>query len=486
MTLNSFEKDIFNAKAKVDDIFKFIKENSEQIEAHKMEQHIFREVLLMGLSMMNTYFNTVETNDVGPSITGENGVELKRHSVKSRKYISIFGDLDVERQIYWAKGSGCIAPLDQHCNLPEQPYSYFLQEIINGFSVDHNFSEAQSKLRKLFQLDIGGRQIEELPSGTVEQYDQFYDQKPLPKVETEGSIQVLSFDGKGVPMIKKEAAKIKSRNGKGEKRQKKKEALVGVGYTVDCHERTAEQVAGNLIYGKIPEGEGKTETIPVPRACNIRRIASLEKPKEEVVGVIMEEALKRNPGNIRPTVVLLDGSLYLKKIVDKVMKGHVPYTMVLDIIHVIEYLYIATHVFHKENTKDAKAFVYKLLLKVLNGKTGRAVGGLKQMVTKRGIGGPKAEAIGKVVKYLSNHKSYMKYDEYLSKGFPIGTGVVESSCKQVVKGRMEGAGMRWSMKGAEGMLLLRSILTSKDMGEYHKFRIEQEKLKLYKSYKRVA
>ena len=51
----------------------------------------------------------------------------------------------------------------------------------------------------------------------------------------------------------------------------------------------------------------------------------------------------------------------------------------------------------------------------------------------------------------------MKYDEYLAKGYPIGSGVIEGACRSFVKDRMELAGMRWSGIGAEKMLELRSI-----------------------------
>ncbi len=85
----------------------------------------------------------------------------------------------------------------------------------------------------------------------------FMKPKPVPAAESEGEIQALSFDGKGVPMIKREAAKLKARLGKGEKRQKKKEALVGVSYSVDRKVRTAEEVAGNLIYPQESETKAK-------------------------------------------------------------------------------------------------------------------------------------------------------------------------------------------------------------------------------------
>ena len=69
----------------------------------------------------------------------------------------------------------------------------------------------------------------------------------------------------------------------------------------------------------------------------------------------------------------------------------------------------------------------------------------------------------------------MKYDEYLEAGYPIGSGVVESSCGHTVKDRMEGTGRRWSTEGAEAILLLRSVFTSKNWDEYWQFHMELER-----------
>lgn len=53
----------------------------------------------------------------------------------------------------------------------------------------------------------------------------------------------------------------------------------------------------------------------------------------------------------------------------------------------------------------------------------------------------------------------MKYDKYLSKGYPIGSGVVESACNHVVKDRMETSGARWGIDGSESILKLRLLAT---------------------------
>ena len=81
------------------------------------------------------------------------------------------------------------------------------------------------------------------------------------------------------------------------------------------------------------------------------------------------------------------------------------YTIILDIIHILEYLHIVAHVFFKESSPEAKKYVYKQLTSILNGNVGRVVGGIKQSSTKKNITGSKLKALEKVVKYLSNHKN---------------------------------------------------------------------------------
>lgn len=73
----------------------------------------------------------------------------------------------------------------------------------------------------------------------------------------------------------------------------------------------------------------------------------------------------------------------------------------------------------------------------------------------------------------------MQYDEYLAVGYPIGSGVVEPTCGHTVKKRMEGTGRRWSIKGAESTLLLRSVYTSNDWEAYWPIHIKQETQRLY-------
>ena len=486
MESNVFENQLLNAEAKLSQIVDFIKKEANNHEAHQMEEQLFEQLQKLGVVLMEEYFKTIEDNDVGDCLIDKNGVELVRHGKKSKNYISIFGVVKPNRTIYWSKGQDVVVPLDKQCNLPKSQYSYLVQDMINSLSVNTPFQESKEYFKKFFNQTIHVRQIEEMSDFANDEYENYYATKEVPDTSSEGEFQVLSFDGKGVPLIKKEAAKIIGKLGKGEKRQKKKEALVGVSYTVDENYRSAEEIAGNLVY---PEDKDQNNAIEKNRAQNIRRMASVEQPKTEVIEQILQDSLRRNQTQSRSNIVLIDGMPSLQKQIEKQIDNRIDYCIILDIIHVTEYIWIAGNTLFGEKTEEGEKFVFKQLTKILKGEVGRVIGALKQIITKGEktgkLGKSKLDALKKVVRYLSNHRKIMKYDEYLRNGYPIGTGVVESACKQVVKQRMEGSGMRWSIKGAENILLLRSIKTSGDWNDFNKFNVEKLKIKLYPVYQTI-
>ncbi len=89
------------------------------------------------------------------------------------------------------------------------------------------------------------------------------------------------------------------------------------------------------------------------------------------------------------------------------------------------------------------------------------------------------EYLWKVITYLEKGKELMHYDIYIAKGYPIGSGVVEGACKNLVKDKMEQCGMRWTIDGAETTLSMRSIQINKMTNEYWRYHIAQERQKLY-------
>ena len=83
------------------------------------------------------------------------------------------------------------------------------------------------------------------------------------------------------------------------------------------------------------------------------------------------------------------------------------------------------------------------------------------MKRKYGLKSSKRSDFNKAVGYLNNPKRFMDYFRMKSNHFPIGSGVVESACKQIVSERMKLAGMRSKTAGAQAVMTLRCILLSR-------------------------
>jgi hypothetical protein len=465
-------------------LLQFARDPANRLEAHEAEKGIFKRLLPIGLAAMKLYFAQRGTGDVGPAITRADGVLLpQERKLRGRDYFSLFGKFTVARTCYRTPGEPGIFPLDAQVNLPARCYSYFLQEWMTVFEVEHPFKESAGFFTQLFDLDVAESVLMAVAKEAPEDYEGFYAQRPVPQEATEGELLVVSFDGKGVPMIKAEAVKLKAKLGTGEKRQKKKEARVGVSYTVAAKPRAPEVLAELLVDPEAARARRQREDTrdDAPRAQQVRRLASLLRTKREVMERIRADAERRDPQHCKPLVVLLDGALGLWSLATQLFKAWRRVTFVLDIMHVVGYLWSAANALFGEGSKDGQRWVQAKLAEILRGRGGYVIGGLRQLLTKRRLRKSVRETLAKVITFFHNHRRWMKYDEYLARGLPVGTGVVESACGSVVKHRMEGEGKRWSLDGAEAILALRSLKKShdNDLRDYWRFHARRVRIRLY-------
>jgi hypothetical protein len=274
----------------------FAREYAGKLEAHEAEEGIFKRLLPIGLAAMKFYFAQRGTGDVGPAIARADGVLLPRErQLQGRGYFSLFGKFAVARTCYRTPGEPGIFPLDAQVNLPKRCYSYFLQEWMTVFEVEHPFKESAGFFAQLFELEVAESVLMEVAQEAPEDHEGFYAQRPVPPEDNEGALLVVSFDGKSVPMIKEEAVKLKAKLGTGEKRQKKKEALVGVCYTVDAKPRAPEVLAELLVDPEAARARQRREDTrgDAPRAQQVRHVASLVRTKQAVMELIKADAGRR-------------------------------------------------------------------------------------------------------------------------------------------------------------------------------------------------
>lgn len=102
--------------------------------------------------------------------------------------------------------------------------------------------------------------------------------------------------------------------------------------------------------------------------------------------------------------------------------------------------------------------VRKLLLEP--GGWGRVKRSIAAMIQNHSVRPTCQKELEQALRYLHRYRRFMNYSEHRSQGSPIGSGVVESACKQIVTERLKLSGMRWTHAGAQHILTLRSILLS--------------------------
>jgi len=151
---------------------------------------------------------------------------------------------------------------------------------------------------------------------------------------------------------------------------------------------------------------------------------------------------------------------------------------VLDIIHVLGYLWAASQALHGNWKSDAcRAYVRLQLEALLAGET-QAV--IDDLIRKgAGLSAYRREPVDAAIRYFTRNAPYMRYDDYLARGWPIATGVIEGGCKHVVRGRLDRSGMQWALPGADAMLQLRTVRINDDWDKYQLFRRQREHHRLY-------
>ena len=444
---------------------------------HEVEKTVWRLILQMGHTLFLQFLAYLGTGDLGESVTLPDGSVCQRlAALHSRRYVSIFGEFLLQRTVYGSREGQKIdfVPLDNRLQLPDSVFSYVLQDWDQSLCVEEAFRQASSTVARMLGLQQSVDSLERMNTQMAESVEAFRAERVLPPPADEGEIVVGSADGKGVVMRRAAGEKAPpAHRTKGEKASRKEMAIVGAVYTVNRYVRTPVEVVAAL-FGDDRE-QPKRER---PKPCHKQTIANLASADaagthsgiETTYTWLLEEIWARNRGFAKEMVHLCDGQEALWD----AREYHLPKrntTNILVLLHVTPRLWQAAHVFYREKSDEAELFVRERVLRVLEGKGELVIRGLRQMGTKRKLTGSKKATLTKACAYLENNLERMRYDEYLAKGYPIASGVIEGACRHLVKDRMERAGMHWTRFGAQAMLDLRSIHVNGDWDQYQTFRI---------------
>jgi hypothetical protein len=464
---------------------------TEGTPIHAVEREIWQRVLQLGRQALGAFLACQGEGDVGEKVTMPTGHEVKRLEERHlRCYQSIFGEFELPRAVYGSREGQKIeyVPLDARLQLPEGEFSYVLQDWAQALSVEYAFGRTAETLQMILGLKLPVDSLERINRKMAEVVEGFRQSLPAPAEKEEGEFLVVTADGKGIPMRRgADQTPAGCRRTKGQKANKKQMATLGCVYTVDPKQRTAAQVVAALFREKKASPDEWHDTEPVAEQKRVWSSLSYEREDkavagEEVVFTWMAEEVSRRRYPGQPLVCLMDGQNSLWAAREAYLPADENVVQILDLLHVTPRLWEAAYLFYPEASAEAAQFVRQRLSGILGGKTGYVVGGLRQMGTKHRLRGSKRRKLQTICNYLSSNLSRMRYDEYLREGYPIASGVIEGACRHVVKDRMERAGMRWTVEGAQAMLDLRTTYLNGHWNAFQSYRMEHERQRLYLNY----
>ena len=421
---------------------------------------------------------------------GPDGITRTRLETGHGRLLStLFGTVTVTRCAWRAPGAPNYCPADAALSLPAGRHSRSLAKLAAIEAARGSFGAAHAAIARRCGNVIGKRQLEQAVVHAAADIPAFYAAR-LPEPCTPETLMVLSADCKHIVMrpgaLRAATAKAAARLGKmrtrlsaGEKPNRKRMACLVTVYNAGPAERRPHDVIA-------PPGgrHGSRKPRPGPKALDKWLAGSVRNDPAEVIAAAFDEAEARDPGHRRTWVVLVDGAEHqLDLIRAEAARRNADIHVVIDLIHVLEYIWKAAWSLHDAGDPAAEDWVAARALAVLAGDSARVAEEITAQASSADLPASRRTGADACVRYLSARHEHLRYDQALANGWPIATGVIEGACRHLIADRLDIGGARWGLDGAEAVLTLRAVIANGDFEQYWRFHLEQEHQRLYPGVK---
>jgi len=249
----------------------------------------------------------------------------------------------------------------------------------------------------------------------------------------------VSIDGVQVPM---------KDGGRAEKRSQEDKKPVGpAGFrevgcgTISFHDRKGERLK-TVRYGRMPE----TKKVTLKGQLEAE-LESIYASRPDLTLVCLSDGFE-------------DHWEYLSGLSSRFVQKGEEKNEAIDLYHVLGRVKMALNAYHGEHTPESKCAFEQCRI-WLREKENGAKRVLRQFRYCRGrVRGARRKAIDREITYFKNKMGRLAYKRLLERNLPVGSGVVEATCKSLVAQRMKRSGMSWRQEGGQAILTLRNLIQS--------------------------
>jgi hypothetical protein len=420
-----------------------------------------------------------------PAATGADGITRSRVETGHHRLLAtLFGTVRVTRCARRRPGIPSLCPADAALSLPACRPSHALARLAAVEAARGSFEAAHAAVTRRCGPVIGKRQVEQQAVSAAADIAAFYAAR-VPVPCTASTLLVISADAKGIvmrpealrPATAKAAARqsrMRTRLTAGEKPSSKRMATLACVYDAEPSPRRPHDIIA-------PPGgrHGRRALRPRPRATAKWLAGSVRRDPDEVIAAAFDQAEARDPQHKRTWVVLVDGAEHqLGLIRAEAARRGAAIRIVIDLVHVLEYVWKAAWCLHPAGDPAAEDRAAVKALAVLAGHSARAAAEITAEADAAGLSAAERAGTDACARYLAGKHEYLHYDQALAAGRPVATGVIEGACRHLIGDRLDITGARWGLEGAEAVLTLRAVISNGEFDEYWRFHLAREHRRL--------
>lgn len=354
----------------------------------------------------------------------------------------LFGTFVIERDYYHHPGKRAgHHPADAALGL-EVGYTPAPARLICLEGADEpGYEKAQRHLAETGGIEVSARQIQRVVQ-RVGQDAQAWQEREAQPVRCAAPIMYVSGDGTGVPMRRKELVGRKGKQPDGT--AKTRQVYLGCVFTQHRIDENGHPV----------------------RDHQSTTYVSSFKSIDEFGPCLRQEALRRGLGNAGQVVLLIDGAVGLEHMGKDCFQDSV---QIVDFYHAMEHAGKVLDALLGKNHPEHKTRQSRWAKHLLKDKVASLIKETRQAC----VGEAHAPAVEEALGYFERNVERMQYGTFRKSGYFIGSGVVEAGCKTVIGARCKQSGMFWSRPGAENVLALRCLHSSRRQADFWKHRSNQ-------------
>jgi hypothetical protein len=473
------------------ELFKLIEEieGIEEGNIKNLEEMIYQGIFKIGGKLMEcTISKGGNSGPIQTRIQGECGHEQNLVSYRTKKLLTMFGEIEYKRAYYQCqitpdqekkeemqeKGEICShgrAPSDEKWGIQGTRTTPGVQQTISYFCSMLTFEEAAEAFERLLPLGMSARQALNLarPVGNAlaEQEDEIVKEifSDAVKSKTDDNKKTDDTPVKDIRRLYIEMDGILARMRRGsvpmEEHEKKRDGDV------------YREVKVGAIF-EAEQGRERSELVPdvyidTPKEGNKLYVAR-RTAKGGFGQLLYAQALLSGLHRAVQIVVLGDGALWIWKQADEHFPGAV---QIVDLYHAKEHVWEVAHAVYGRQGQDACIWAEQACTLLVNGQIEELVTLISKLPSLPPAEGSGRSVPERAVDYFTSNAERMRYSQFRAQGMHVGSGIAEAACKTVVGVRAKGTGMRWTPDGLDAILPLR---TAKLSGTYDQFCEEHSRL----------